>query len=69
MDKLLFTPTEAAATLGISRSRIYLFLSKGTLPCVRVGRSVRIPASALQEWVAQQILNPSAASSRDGDGR
>jgi len=52
MEKLLVRPDEAAATLGVGRTRIYQLLAIGALPSVRVGRSVRVPMNALREWIA-----------------
>ena len=55
MDKLLYTVPEAAAQLGLGRSKLYELLNSGALPTVRIGRAVRIPAAALEEWVARQV--------------
>jgi excisionase family DNA binding protein len=52
MDKLLLTPTEAAAALGIGRSKVYELLQTGQLRSVRIGTCRRIPADALQTLVA-----------------
>jgi excisionase family DNA binding protein len=52
MDKLLLTPTEAAETLGIGRSKVYELLQTGQLRSVRIGTCRRIPADALQALVA-----------------
>lgn len=51
MDKLLFTPEEAAERLSIGRSRIFELISSGRLRSVRIGVSRRIPAAALTEFV------------------
>lgn len=42
-NKLLLTPKEAAYVLSVSPSQIYGMLQRGDLPCVRIGRSVRLP--------------------------
>ena len=47
MDKLLFTPSEAAAVLGIGRSKVYELLNDGHLTSVRIDRCRRIPADEL----------------------
>lgn len=47
MDKLLLTPTEAAAALGIGRSKVYELLQAGQLQSVHIGTCRRIPADAL----------------------
>jgi excisionase family DNA binding protein len=52
MDKLLLTPVEAATVLGVGRSKVYQLLKSGQLTSVRIGRSRRVPAEAVQEFVA-----------------
>lgn len=53
MDKLLLTTLEAAAVLGISRSKLYELLTSGQLPSVRIGACRRVPADAVQNFVAE----------------
>ena len=47
MDKLLLTPTEAAAALGIGRSKVYELMRAGTLGSVRIDTCRRIPTAEL----------------------
>lgn len=63
MDKLLLRPNEAAEVLGIGRTRTYELLARGDLPgVVRIGKSVRISAESLRDWVRQQAASqPSGA--------
>lgn len=49
---LLLTPVQAAATLGISRTRIFALLARGDIESVQIGRSRRIPIGALESFVA-----------------
>lgn len=56
MEKLLVTPHEAAALIGIGRTRIYDMIARGAIPSVRIGRSVRVPLDALREWVSAHEL-------------
>jgi excisionase family DNA binding protein len=51
MTKLLLTPDEAARVLRIGRTRMYALTASVEIACIRVGRSVRIPAEALREWI------------------
>lgn len=53
-QKLLFRPSEAAELLGIGRSKVYQLLADGTLPSVRIGKSVRVPVEKLRGWVESQ---------------
>jgi predicted DNA-binding transcriptional regulator AlpA len=58
---------EVAAVLRISRSRAYeeaavFRRTNGAtgLPAIRIGRSLRVPKSALQQWIDTQleVLDP-----------
>lgn len=53
LPKLLLTPVEAAAVIGISRTRMFAFISRGEIESVLVGRSRRIPVQALEDYVAR----------------
>jgi excisionase family DNA binding protein len=53
MTKLLYTAEEAAEVLGIGRSTLYLLLSAGEVASVKIGALRRIPASALDGYVAR----------------
>jgi excisionase family DNA binding protein len=52
-QRLLLTPAEAAEAIGVSRSKLYELLGAGQIQSVYVGRSRRIPVTALEEFVAQ----------------
>lgn len=60
MEKLLLTIPEAAAQLGLGRSKMYQLLAEGAFPVVRIGRAVRIPSKALEEWVARRQAEAAA---------
>jgi excisionase family DNA binding protein len=51
MEKLLLRPTEAADLIGMGRAKTYALIREGALPSVRLGKSLRVPARALAEWV------------------
>lgn len=51
MDRLLLNPTEAAAVLGIGRSKVYELLQNGQLESVHIGSCRRVPAEALHRFV------------------
>ncbi|MFD0209295.1 helix-turn-helix domain-containing protein [Streptomyces hirsutus] len=51
VDRLLYRPEEAAATLGIGRSLIYEEIRLGRLQTVRIGRRRLVPP----EYVAQYV--------------
>lgn len=60
MSVLLYKPEAAAAALGIGRSKIFEIIAAGELETVQIGRSRRIPAAALDDYVAR--LRGSAAT-------
>lgn len=58
--KLLFRPTEAAALLNISRSKLYEMLNRGQVRTVRVGGIRQIPLDELARLAGvpgQLVLN------------
>ena len=55
MAGLLLRPEQAFSELGVSRSKGYAMISRGELPIIRLGRSVRIPARELEAWIARHI--------------
>jgi excisionase family DNA binding protein len=64
VDKKLFTVTEAATILGISRSVLYLLLAESAIRSIKVGRSRRIPPAALDEFVANRVRQESSVLNR-----
>lgn len=71
MDKLLLTPEEAAEVLGIGRTRVFRLMATGELRSLLIGRSRRIPADALPEFVAvlEAVAGmPDRGSREDGYG-
>lgn len=55
MEKLLLSPEEAAAVVGVGRTTMYQLLSSGAIRSIQVGKLRRIPVAALNDWVAQQV--------------
>ena len=53
LPPLLLTPLQAATVLGISRTRVFALLARGEIESVLIGRSRRIPAAALHDFVAR----------------
>ena len=45
---------EVARRLGIGRTTAYKLIRTGVLPCVRIGRAVRVEQAVLVGWVARQ---------------
>jgi excisionase family DNA binding protein len=79
---LLLSVEEAAGALGIGRSKTYELIATGELETVHIGRSLRVPVDALEDFVnrlpragqgtAMPIASPDAAADtemRGGDMR
>ena len=58
------TPNEVAADLRVSSMTVYRLIHSGELAAVRIGRSFRVAASDLDEFLASN----SAAGAEDLDG-
>lgn len=56
-EQILLRPKRAFELLDISRSTGYAMIASGELPCVRIGRAVRVPVEALKEWVKRNTTN------------
>jgi excisionase family DNA binding protein len=65
--KLLLTPTEAAARLGIGRTTLYRLLQTGELLSVTIGRCRRIKPDALVAYAAS--LEPRATTTATSRGQ
>jgi excisionase family DNA binding protein len=61
-DQLLYTPEGAATKLASGRTTVYALMASGELRSVKIGRSRRIPAAALDEYVEKLLhAGPGAA--------
>lgn len=62
------TVAEVAEVMRLSRMTVYRFVQRGDLPAVRVGRSYRVPADALDAYLAAaEVLGDDAAPREDED--
>lgn len=61
-DGLLLTVPEVARVLRISRNLAYSLVACGDIPCIRLGRSIRIVRPTLEAWINDQ---QSARSAHD----
>lgn len=64
MEPLLLRITEVATTLGLGRTKVCALVRTGELPVVRIGRSVRVPREALQDWIWQHLEGADGSLSR-----
>ncbi len=46
-----FTPEEIAEKYKVSKATVYNWIQKGKLKAIRLGKSVRIPESALNDFI------------------
>ena len=64
MEPLLLKAGDVAKLLGLGRSKVFAMLAVAELPVIRIGRSVRVPRTALENWIAEHTQQ---ASGRSGD--
>lgn len=65
-EQLAVTIPEAAALVDVGRSTGYALAASGEWPTIRIGRSVRVPLTALRLWVERQtrgVEDPAPAAS------
>jgi excisionase family DNA binding protein len=63
---LLLRPEEAAQRLAISRTVLFDLIATGEIDSVKIGRSRRIPLSALHVYVAALPTESSRVNSQSG---
>ena len=54
LDRLAYTPTEAAEVASVSRPTIYRWMHLEGFPVARIGGCTRIPAKLFEQWINQQ---------------
>jgi excisionase family DNA binding protein len=54
-------PQQVAARLQISSRMVYKLIEAGTIPVIRIGRVVRVPADALDRWLVDHTQESVAA--------
>ena len=57
---LLLTPVEAARRLSLARSTLYELVLTGEIVSIKIGRSRRIPAAALDAYIARLLAEQGA---------
>ena len=68
MDELLIPIEEAARRIGVGRSHFYEMLRRGEIVSVRLGRSRRVPVSALEDFVQQKLQSDASDASEGSNG-
>ena len=66
MEPLLLKAGDVAKLLGLGRSKVFAMLAVGELPVIRIGRSVRVPRAALEDWIAEHTQHASGRSGEAG---
>lgn len=49
-NRLMLKPDEVARALGIGRTACYALIAAGTIKSKKIGKSIRVPVSALKAW-------------------
>jgi excisionase family DNA binding protein len=55
IERVLYRPRTVAAMADLSVSQVYKLIENGTLKSVRIGKSVRVPAGALEELINEAV--------------
>ena len=50
-EKKLLDAKQVASVLGVSKATTYELIRRGQLPCVRVGKGIRIHPDNLERWL------------------
>lgn len=55
-DTWLFDSREVSRVLGIGRTKVFQMMARAELPVVRIGRCVRVPRAALDQWMQSRTV-------------
>jgi excisionase family DNA binding protein len=61
---LLLDSCAVAELLDLGRTKVFQMMARGELPVIRIGRSVRVPLSELESWIANRTEIPEARDDR-----
>lgn len=53
-DRLTWSVPNAAYVIGIGHDEIRRLIASGELPCLRIGRTMRVPKSGLRSWMRRK---------------
>jgi putative molybdopterin biosynthesis protein len=62
LENNLLSVTKLAEVLSISKSKAFDMIRKGEIPCIRVGRNVRVREEDIQRFIIEHEI-PSKRSS------
>ena len=54
LDLDLMTVEAVAARIGLGKRRVYQLIHAGLIPSITIGRSIRVPTRAWEEWLERQ---------------
>ena len=55
MQPLLLNIEQAMQVLSLGKTKIYELIETEGLPVIHIGKAVRFPYTALQQWIDEQI--------------
>lgn len=55
MEKMVYSISEAAEVLGISKSHAYEMVKERRLPVLSLGRRKLIPKASLETWIQEKV--------------
>lgn len=57
MEDEILTVPEVSKYLKLSVSKTYQLVQQGVIPCLRLGKSVRVRLSDLEGWIEKNITS------------
>jgi excisionase family DNA binding protein len=54
-DNQMLTPRQVQRILQLSPSTVYRMMTSGEIPSIRIGRSRRVPASAVDRYFNREL--------------
>jgi excisionase family DNA binding protein len=66
-QNLALRPREAAKALGVSQRTLWGWTHDGTVPHLRIGRTILYPTEALRDWLRVRSKAPKADGGNDAN--
>lgn len=55
-NRIVYTPAEVQAMLGIKLQTVYDMLRSGEIPAIRIGRNYKIPKEKFDRWLSTETV-------------
>ena len=63
MENELLNLSEVMKILSVSRQKIYMMANNNEIPIIRIGRNIKVPKRALEQWIENNTKKAAVVNS------